>query len=81
MFRTQYAGTIDIVDTETALYHDALHSLTGLGIDLDSEIKIRIVEAWLREEEVREEELNTVLRCIRSIPEFMIPILKEYYIK
>ena len=79
IFRTTYGERIDIVNTPMAIYHDALHALTGIGISAMEEADILIVEAFLREHPVAESDLDMVWKYLDMIPEEIFIVLKEFY--
>lgn len=81
MFRSNYGSQIDLVDTDIAIYHDALHGLTGLGISVTDEIEVQNIECFLRGEVLNEQDLEKVQKYLRMIPEPILGIFEEFYSK
>lgn len=79
IFRSSYGSTIDIVDTPMAIYHDALHALTGIGISATDESDILIIESFLREDLVHGSDLEMVWRYLELIPEELLEDIKTFY--
>ena len=79
IFRSSYGSTIDIVDTPMAIYHDALHALTGIGISATEEGDILIIESFLREDPVHRSDLEMVLSYLELIPEELLEEIKTFY--
>ena len=79
IFRSSYGSAIDIVDTPMAIYHDALHALTGIGISVSDEANILIIESFLREHPVHESDLEMVWRYLKLIPEEVLEVFKTFY--
>lgn len=76
IFRSTYGSAIDIVDTELAIHHDALHALTGIGISIEEELVLANIENYLRG---LTELTDKISEYLELIPEELIEEFITFY--
>jgi len=79
-FRTSYGNRVDDIAGDTAMYHDALHAATGIGITIDDEVVIQAIENNLRGLLSMDMDINEqVYEALDMLPDELEAELRAFY--